>query len=154
MGVVEWGVKVQAISYDCLAEKLPVQVRDLETLPMFEKVGWVSIAINADQAFVYGDTDCMVMEALVDAGLEEEEALLLAPQYKAKVDALFAAFPNAFDGLTLELKASSEAMDSDREVQEHMYDGCLFCVNGVYVRSPAGEKHKDVLSELSWVEWS
>lgn len=155
MGFGAWGVRTWAMKYQTLKELLPDAVAKVESLPLFDSVGWGEIAFE-EESELWRDTDprpdsfTQLLEDLLEAGATDSEAWPLYCRYKDAVAALRSAFEEK-TWLTLELRRADEA--DGRYDEPYAHDTCVFAVDGVQQFTPAGNHWKSHLVEARWVEY-
>lgn len=154
MGMGSFAVSSFVIGYDDLKKIVPDQINAIENEKFFSDIGWDVIG-----QWLGWDDIAYVEDAILDNCYDDSRdddynqkvAEVVAQQYVDRVDALKTAF-NEKTGLTLYFDHYDEN-SGDRYDEPNDKDGCVFCVGGMMVLSPAGEKFKDIVTERRWTQY-
>ena len=145
MGAVPCSADV--ISFENVEKLVPAEFKSLKTLLLQRKIGdaWSAFAYCAQYSFL--DIEDVELQFCLESEIDDNAARELTTQLQDAWDRLTVAFDNK-TGLTLSIYYYNE----EDGVWDYRYDehGCFFCVNGVWDRTPAGEKYKDYIQHCSW----
>ena len=152
MGMGSFAVSGFVIGYDDLKNICPDEINAIENEEHFNDVGWESLA----KWLSWDDPDA-VQDPLIDA-IDDDDPIEVeekSVEILNKYDVHITNLKNAFEkktGLTLYFDNYDE--DSGNRYDEPGdKDGMIFCVSGMMVLSPAGEKYKDVVIERRWTQY-
>jgi len=154
MGSGSFAVSSFVIGYDDLKKIVPEQIAAIENEKFFEDIGWGTIA-----QWLSWDDIAVVEDAILDYCLDEDQdddynqnvAVETSRLYVNHINNLQSSF-NEKTGLTLYFDHYDED-GGDRYDNPNDKDGCIFCVGGMMVLSPAGEKYKDIVVERRWTQY-
>ena len=148
MGMGAATCSADVISFENVEKLVPAEFKKLKTL-LFTQA--IELNVDAWKAFAYCvQYNCLEIEEIkLQFGPESENAARnLAAQLQNAWDCLAIAF-NVKTGLSLTMCSYNEE-EGDRYDDVPVEHGCFFCVDGVWERTPAGEKYKDYIQHGSW----
>lgn len=152
MGMGSFAVNSFVIGYDDLKNICPDEITAIENEQYFQDTGWESLA----RWLAWDDPDQM-QDALIDV-IEgddvteiEEQSVEIINKYDAHITNLKKVF-NKKTNLELYFDHYDED-GGDRYDEPGDKDGMIFCVQGMTVLSPAGEKYKDIITERRWTQY-
>ena len=154
MGMGSYAVGSFVIGYDDLKKIVPAQIESIENEKFFKAIGWGVIG-----QWLGWDDIAMIEDAIWDNCYDEDQdddynqkvAVETSRLYVNHINNLQSAF-NEKTGLTLYFDHYDED-GGDRYDNPNDKDGCIFCVDGMMVLSPAGEKFKDIVTERRWTQY-
>ena len=152
MGMGSFAVNSFVIGYDNLKNICPDEIAAIENEEYFTDTGWESLA-----RFLAFDDPEQMKDGLIDA-IDSDDATEIEKQSVEiinKYDAHITKLKNAFEkktGLTLYFDYYDYGGGGryDEPVDK---EGMIFCVEGMMVLSPAGEKYKDIITEHRWTQF-
>ena len=162
MGMGSFAVSSFVIGYADLKKLCPKEIAAIEKEQYFKDVGWNSIG----QWLAWDDDDQFkenVFEAVEDRddkkpgrdSCDNDKYEKITETVFSKYEQHIQNLKNAFSkktGLTLYFDYYDE--DSGNRYDEpNDKDGCIFCVDGMVVLSPAGEKYKNIVTERRWTQY-
>lgn len=152
MGMGNYAVSSFVIGYDDLKKICPKEIHAVEEEIYFDVIGWGLIG----QWLSWDDPDQLkdnVIDSIDNEDFDECEKISeeIVSIYDKHITKLKDAF-HKNTGLTLYFDYYN-AEDGDRYDMPNDKDGCIFCVDGMVVLSPAGEKYKDIISERRWTQF-
>lgn len=136
MGMSQIPIHGWTISLGELRKLCPVQILTLEAILAESGNTWGSVAKNIQ------------CEEPLPTGFPQALERLEF-QFRVVTRVEDSTFSNAVSCLELELGYYDEELGDGGDEVEHT-DGAVFLVSGVTVRTPAGEKFKDVVQENLW----
>ena len=155
MGMGSFAVSSFVIGYDDLKKICPDEISAIENEKFFEEIGgWYHIG-----QWLGWDDISVVEDAILDNCYDEDHdddynqkvAVETSRTYVNHINNLQISF-NEKTGLTLYFDHYNED-GGDRYDNPNDKDGCIFCVDGMMVLSPAGEKFKDIVTERRWTQY-
>lgn len=152
MGMGSYAVSSFVIGYDDLKKICPDEISTIENERYFKDIGWGNFG-----RWLAWDDPTYIEDAIIDASdnddLEVSEKLAedMIIKYDKHIQALTTSFHEK-TGLTLYFDNYDED-GGDRYDEPNDKDGCIFCVDGMMVLSPAGEKYKDIISQRRWTQF-
>ena len=149
-----YAVSSFVIAYDDLKKIVPKQIKSIENEKFFKDIGWGVIG-----QWLCWDDICYLEDAILDSCYDQDKD----DDYNQKVaeeicqlyDKHISELKNVFNqktGLTLYFD-HYDIDGGDRYDNPNDKDGCIFCVDGMMVLSPAGEKFKDIVTERRWTQY-
>lgn len=154
MGMGSFAVSSFVIGYDDLKKICPEEISAIENEKFFKDIGWGTIGqwLGLDDITYVEDA---ILDNCYDNSRDDDYnqkvAEVVARQYVDRIDALEKVF-NEKTGLTLYFDHYDED-GGDRYDNPNDKDGCIFCVDGMVVFSPAGEKFKDIVTQRRWTQY-
>lgn len=154
MGMGSFAVNSFVIGYDDLKKIVPEQISAIENEKYFEDIGWGTIGqwLSWDDIVVVEDA---ILDNCYDDTRNDEYNQKVAEELSQTYDKHITDLKNAFNkktDLTLYFDHYDED-GGDRYDNPNDKDGCIFCVDGMVVLSPAGEKYKDIVVERRWTQF-
>jgi hypothetical protein len=154
MGMGSFAVSSFVIAYDDLKKIVPEQIESIENEKFFSDIGWGVIG-----QWLGWDDITMIEDAILDNCYDESRdddynqkvAEETSRVYVNHINNLQTSF-NEKTGLTLYFDHYDED-GGDRYDNPNDKDGCIFCVDGMVVLSPAGQKFKDIVTERRWTQY-
>jgi hypothetical protein len=154
MGMGSFAVNSFVIGYDDLKKIVPEQIESIENEKFFKNIGWGVIG-----QWLSWDDIAAIKDAIFDCCFDEDQdddynqkvVEETSRVYVNHINNLQISF-NEKTGLTLYFDHYDED-GGDRYDNPNDKDGCIFCVDGMMVLSPAGEKFKDIVSERRWTQY-
>ena len=151
MGMGSYAVNSFVIEYDDLKKICPDEIKTIEQELHFSDIGWDNLG-----RWLSWDDSTYVEDAILDTIDDDiEDTQELAEDIIQKYDEHIQALKNSFNnktGLTLYFDYYDED-SGDRYDEPGDKDGIIFCVQGMMVLSPAGEKYKDIITERRWTQY-
>ena len=150
MGMGSFAVNSFVIGYDDLKKIVPEEIKTIENEQFFEEIGWGTIG-----QWLSWDDISMVKDALTDNCPDEDYDPQVVEDISEKYNVHVANLQNAFNkktGLTLYFDCYDED-GGGRYDEPNDKDGCIFCVDGMTQLTPAGEKHKNIVTERRWTQF-
>ena len=135
MGMGSFAVNSFVIGYDDLKKICPDEITAIENEKFFSDIGWGVSCYDEDHDDIYNQK--------------------VAEEISEKYNHLVADLKNSFyekTGLILYFD-HYDSDGGDRYDEPDDKDGCIFCVSGMMVLSPAGEKFKDIVTERRWTQY-
>jgi len=154
MGMGSFAVSSFVIGYDDLKKICPEQIESIENEKFFGDIGWGVIGqwLGWDDIAVIEDA---ILDSCYDNDHDDDYNQKLAEEtsrlYVNHINNLQISF-NEKTGLTLYFDHYDED-GGDRYDNPNDKDGCIFCVDGMVVLSPAGQKFKDIVTERRWTQY-
>lgn len=142
------------IGYDDLKKIVPDEINAIENEQYFKDIGWYYIG----RWLAWDDINELeeaILDNCFDEDQDDEHNQKVAEEISNKYNIHAANLKNAFNqktGLTLYFDSYDEG-GGDRYDEPNDKDGCIFCVDGMVVLSPAGEKYKDIVTERKWIQF-
>lgn len=140
------------IGYDDLKKICPDEIAAIENEQYFNDIGWEVLG-----KWLAWDDIAELEDAITDFvdSDNEDEVLNIAEEIAARYNKHITNLANAFNKKTnLELYFDNYVEDNgDRYDEPNDKDGIIFCVNGMTVLSPAGEKYKNIITERRWTQF-
>jgi hypothetical protein len=146
MGMGSFAVNSFVIGYDDLKNICPNEIAAIENEKYFNDLGWETMA-----KWLAWDDIVELEEAILDVLDDGDDPVDIAQKYNCHITNLKNAFEKK-TGLTLYFDHYDED-SGDRYDEPGDKDGCIFCVSGMMVLSPAGEKFKDIITERRWTQY-
>ena len=146
MGMGSFAVNSFVIEYDDLKKICPDEINVIENEQCFTDVGWGTIG-----RWLSWDDIAELEDAIGDVLDDGDDPVDIAQKYNYHITNLKNAFEKK-TGLTLYFDHYDED-SGDRYDEPGDKDGCIFCVSGMMVLSPAGEKFKDIITERRWTQY-
>lgn len=148
MGMGSFAVSSFVIGYDDLKKIVPDEISAIENEKFFEDIGWGTIG-----QWLGWDDISHLEDAIwcYDDDYNQKVAVETSRTYVNHINNLQTSF-NEKTGLTLYFDHYDED-GGDRYDNPNDKDGCIFCVDGMVVLSPAGEKFKDIVTERRWTQY-
>ena len=154
MGMGSFAVSSFVIGYDDLKKMCPEEISAIENEKFFEDIGWGTIG-----QWLGWDDISHLEDAILDWCYDDDHdddynqkvAVETSRVYVNHINNLQTSF-NEKTGLTLYFDHYDED-GGDRYDNPNDKDGCIFCVDGMVVLSPAGEKFKDIVTERRWTQY-
>jgi hypothetical protein len=152
MGMGSFAVSSFVIGYDDLKKICPKEIEAIEKEKYFDFVGWSSIGYWMS----WSDPDQFeenILDSLDEPESEKSQKIVeeMVKVYDKHIINLQKSFHDK-TGLTLYFDNYDEDA-GDRYDEPNDKDGCIFCVNGMMVLSPAGEKYQDIITERRWTQY-
>lgn len=142
------------IGYDDLKKIVPEQIESIENEKFFKDIGWGVIG-----QWLCWDDIAVVEDAILDYCFDEDKDddynQKVAEEVSQVYDKHISELKNVFNqktGLTLYFD-HYDSDGGDRYDNPNDKDGCIFCVDGMVVLSPAGQKFKDIVTERRWTQY-
>lgn len=152
MGMGSFAVSSFVIGYDDLKKICKREIEVIESNKYFPEFGWSGIAkwLTWDDNDDIKDVifDCVESEDTFECERVANDTIIWLVE---QINYLKNSF-NRETGLTLYFDAYDEDGGS-RYDNPNDKDGCIFCVDGMVVLSPAGEKYKDIVTERRWTQF-
>jgi hypothetical protein len=154
MGMGTFAVSSFVIGYDDLKKICPEEIATIENEKFFGDIGWGVIG----QWLGWHDIAYLedaILDNCYDESRDDEYNQKMAEEISQVYDKHFQELKDAFNnktGLTLYFDSYDEE-GGDRYDNPGDKDGCIFCVDGMMVLSPAGEKFKDIVTERRWTQY-
>lgn len=154
MGMGSFAVSSFVIGYDDLKKICPDQIESIENEKFFKDIGWGVIGqwLSWDDIAVIEDA---ILDNCYDNDQDDDYNQKVAEEtsrsYVNHINNLQTSF-NEKTGLTLYFDHYDED-GGDRYDNPNDKDGCIFCVDGMVVLSPAGQKFKDIVTERRWTQY-
>ena len=154
MGSGSFAVSSFVIGYDDLKKIVPEQIAAIENEKFFSDIGWGVIGqwLGWDDIAYLEDS---ILDNCYDESHDDEYNQKVAEEISQVYDKHFQELKDSFNkktGLTLYFDSYDED-SGDRYDNPNDKDGCIFCVDGMMVLSPAGEKFKDIVTERRWTQY-
>ena len=154
MGMGSFAVSSFVIGYDDLKKIVPDEIEAIENEKYFKEIGWFYLG----RWLAWDDINELeeaILDNCFDEDQDDEHNQKVAEEISEKYNHLVADLKNAFyekTGLTLYFDSYDED-GGDRYDEPNDKDGCIFCVDGMVQLTPAGEKHKDIITERRWTQF-
>lgn len=152
MGMGSYAVHSFVIGYDDLKKICPDEIAAIENEQYFNDIGWEALG-----KWLAWDDIAELEDAIMDVvdSDEEDEIEKIAEEIASRYNKHISNLANAFNKKTnLELYFDNYVEDNgDRYDEPNDKDGIIFCVSGMTVLSPAGEKYKDIITERRWTQF-
>lgn len=155
MGMGTYGLFADAIKYENLKELCKPELATLETL--LDKYG---VSFGALARAVYFDDEDAIDEACLDALLEVDiqgdELDLETQKRKREIKDAWAALQESFNqktNLHLDLSCYNENEGDRYDDAHYAEDGAFFTVDGVWTKTPAGEKWAKIVTQIRWTQF-
>jgi len=157
MGMGSFAVNSFVIGYDDLKKICPDEIAAIESEQYFQEVGWDSLGkwLAWDDPEVLTDSILDALDNEYEGEVPEIDLVDRAEKILEKYDCHVIKLRKAFNNKT-ELGLYFDHYDEDggdRYDCPNDKDGCIFCVDGMVVLSPAGEKYKDIITERRWPQF-
>lgn len=152
MGMGSYAVSSFVIGYDDLKKLCPKEISAIEKEEYFDVIGWGNLA----RFMTWDDPDAIADDVIDSVGFDDlDDSEKLAEEVVTIYDKHLNSLQKAFKKKTkLELYFDHYDEDGgDRYDNPNDKDGCIFCVNGVMVLSPAGKKYQDIITERRWTQF-
>lgn len=154
MGMGTFAVSSFVIGYDDLKKICPEEIATIENEKFFGDIGWGVIGqwLGWDDIAYLEDA---ILDNCYDESRDDEYNQKMAEEISQVYDKHISELKNIFNqktGLTLYFDSYDED-SGDRYDNPNDKDGCIFCVDGMMVLSPAGEKYKDIVTERRWTQY-
>ena len=152
MGMGSYAVHSFVIGYDDLKNICPDEIAAIENEQYFNDIGWETIGrwLAWDDIAELEDAMLDLMESDDDRKCQD-----MAEEIGGRYNKHVTDLKNAFEkktGLTLYFDHYVED-NGDRYDEPNDKDGIIFCVGGMTILSPAGEKYKDIITERRWTQF-
>lgn len=152
MGMGSYAVHSFVIGYDDLKKICPDEIAAIENEQYFNDIGWEVLG-----KWLAWDDIAELEDATLDLIDDEDDRKCqdIAEEIGSRYNAHIANLKNAFESKTsLTLYFDNYDYDGgDRYDEPGDKDGIIFCVQGMMVLSPAGEKYKDIITERRWTQY-
>ena len=146
MGMGSYAVGSFVIGYDDLNKICPEEIAAIENEQFFKEIGWGTIG-----EWLSWDDIAVIEDAILDVLDDGDDPVDISQKYNYHITNLNNAF-NKKTGLTLYFDHYD--MDGgDRYDNPNDKEGIIFCVDGMVQLTPAGEKYKDIITELRWTQF-
>jgi hypothetical protein len=154
MGSGTFAASSFVIGYDDLKKIVPDQIDAIENEKFFDHIGWGTIGqwLGWDDIAYLEDA---ILDNCYDDSHDDDYNQKVAEEVSQVYDKHISELKNVFNqktGLTLYFDHYDED-GGDRYDNPNDKDGCIFCVDGMVVLSPAGEKFKDIITERRWTQY-
>jgi hypothetical protein len=154
MGMGSFAVSSFVIGYDDLKKICPDEINAIENEQYFKDIGWYYIGrwLAWDDI---NEIEDVILDNCFDEDHNDEYNQKVAEEISNKYNIHAANLKNIFNkktGLTLYFDTYDEE-GGDRYDNPNDKEGIIFCVDGMVVLSPAGEKYKDIISERRWTQF-
>jgi len=154
MGMGSFAVNSFVIGYDDLKKICPDEIAAIENEKFFSDIGWGVIGqwLSCDDIALVED---IILDWSYDEDHDDDYNQKVAETISEKYNHLVADLKNSFyekTGLILYFD-HYDSDGGDRYDEPDDKDGCIFCVSGMMVLSPAGEKFKDIVTERRWTQY-
>ena len=154
MGMGSFAVNSFVIGYDDLKKICPEQIESIENEKFFDHIGWGTIGqwLGWDDIVYVEDA---ILDNHYDDSRDDDYNQKVAEEVSQVYDKHISELKNVFNqktGLTLYFDHYDED-GGDRYDSPNDKDGIIFCVDGMVVLSPAGEKFKDIVTERRWTQY-
>ena len=146
MGMGSFAVNSFVIGYDDLKNICPDEIAIIENEQYFQDTGWEILA-----RWLAWDDIAVIEDAILDVLDDGDDPVDISQKYNYHITNLKNAFEKK-TGLTLYFDHYDED-GGDRYDEPGDKDGMIFCVQGMMILSPAGEKYKDIIIERRWTQY-
>ena len=154
MGMGTFAINSFVIGYDDLKNICPDEIAAIENGPHFNDVGWETMArwLAWDDI---NELEDRILDTAYDEEHDDEYNQKIAEDIGEQYNHLVADLKKSFNKKTkLELYFDHYDEDGgDRYDEPGDKDGMIFCVSGMMVLSPAGEKYKNIITERRWTQY-